>query len=154
MVSSVLRELEEPLLQCWLYLVVRAVCYEINPRHYNFFGILEKYNPDTCILFTPVGKIGFTLHEMFKVWGMSMEDLPYEKYIPSTKKLHLLRRDSPWVYETYWEVLCHFHICTKVTRYRSRGVNQMSWANYLFGGLKKKSSVVSRLAASTDAVIA
>ena len=56
--------------------------------------------------------------------------------------------------ETYWEVLCYFQICTQVTEWRSRGVKQMSWANYLFGGLEEKSSLVSRLTASTDAEIA
>ena len=32
---------------------------EIIPSHYNFFAILEKYNPDTCTFFTPVGEMGF-----------------------------------------------------------------------------------------------
>jgi len=154
MVSFVLRELEEPLLQCGLYPAVRVVCYGIIPSHYNFFDILEKYNLDTCTFFTPVGEMGFALHEMFEVTGLYMGDLPYEEYIPSTEKLHLLKRDAPQVYENYWEVLCHFHICAQVTEWRSRGVKQMSWANYLFGGLEEKSSLVSRLAASTDAEIA
>ena len=58
------------------------------------------------------------------------------------------------MYETYWEILCHFHICTQVTGRRSRGVKQISWANYLFGGMEEKLSLVSRLAASTDTEIA
>ena len=67
MVSFVLRELEEPLIQCGLYPAVRAVCYGIISSRYNFFEILEMYNPKTCTFFTPVGEMGFALHEMFKV---------------------------------------------------------------------------------------
>jgi len=97
--------------------------------------------------------MGFALHEIFKVSGLSMGDLPYEEYIPSIEELHLLNKDASQVYETYWEVLCHFHICAQATRWRSRGVKQISWANYLFQGLEK-SSLVTRLAASTDTEIA
>jgi len=110
MVCIVFEELEGPLLQCALYPAVRATCYEIAPSDYNFFGVLEKYNPDTCTFFTPIGEIRFALHEMFEVSGLSMRDRPYE-YITSTEELHLLKRDAPQVHETYWEVLCHFHIC-------------------------------------------
>ena len=80
------------------------------PSHYNFFGILQKYNPDTCTFFTPVGEIGFTLHKMFEVLVLSKGDLPNEEYILSIEELHLLKRDTPQVYENCWEVLCHFHI--------------------------------------------
>ena len=109
MVCFVIKELEEPLLQCGLYHAVRAVCYGITPSNYNFFAILKKYNPDTCTFFTPLGEIGFALHEMFEVAGLS-GNLLYEEYIPSTEELYLLKRDAPQVCETYWKVLCHFHI--------------------------------------------
>ena len=95
MVSFVLKELEESLLLCRLYPTVKAVCYGIIPSHYNLFGILEKYNPDTCTFFTPVGEMGFALHEMFEVSRLSIGDLSYEEYILSTKQLHLLKRDAP-----------------------------------------------------------
>ena len=101
MVCYVLKELEEPLLQCGLYHAVKAVCYKIAPSHYNFFAILEKYNPDTCTFFTLVGEMGFALHEMFEVSGLSMGNLPYEEYISGTKELHLLKRDAPQEYQTY-----------------------------------------------------
>ena len=55
---------------------------------------------------------------MFEVSGLSMGDLPYEEYIPSTEELHLLKRDAPRVYEIYWEVLCHFHVCAQVIGWR------------------------------------
>jgi len=109
-VFFVLRELEEPLLQCGLYPTVRAICYGIISSHYNFFRILGKCDPDTCKFCTPIRKMGFAQYEMFKVSGLSIGDLPYEEYIPSTEELHLLKWDAPQVYETYWEVLCHFHI--------------------------------------------
>ena len=79
--------------------------------------MLEKYNPDTCTFFTPVGEMGFALHEMFEVSGLSMGNLPYEEYIPGTKELHLLK-DAPQVYETYCEVLCYFYICAQITEGR------------------------------------
>ena len=84
-----------------LHHVVRAVCYGIALSHYNLFEIFEKYNLDTCTFFTPVGEMGFTLYKMFEVLGLFMRDLPYEEYIPSTKELHLLKKDALQVYETY-----------------------------------------------------
>jgi len=61
---------------------------------------------------------------MFEVSGLSMGDLPYEEYTLNTEELHLLKRDAPQVYETYWEALCHFHIYAKVTGWRSGGVKK------------------------------
>ena len=90
---------------------------------------------------------------MFEVSGLSVGDFPYEVFIFSTEELHLLKRDAPQVYETYWEVFCHFHICAQVTEWRSGEVKKMSWANYFFCGLGEKSGLVSRLTASTDAEI-
>ena len=54
--------------------------------------MLEKYNPDTCTFFTPVGEIGFSLHEMFEVSGLPMRDLPYEEFIYDTEELHLFKK--------------------------------------------------------------
>jgi len=70
---------------CGLYLAVRTVCYRIALSHYNFFAILEKYNPENCTFFTPVGKMGFALHEMFEVSGLSMGSCRMMKYIPVQK---------------------------------------------------------------------
>jgi len=58
MVCFVLKELEEPLLQCRLYHAIRIVCYGITLSHYNFFTMLEKYNPDTCTFFYPSRRNG------------------------------------------------------------------------------------------------
>ena len=62
---------------------------------------------------------------------MPMGDLPYEEYIPNIEKLHLMKKNAPLVYETYWEVLCHFYICAQITGQRAGEVKQMSWTNYL-----------------------
>jgi len=74
---------------------------------------------------------------MFEISGLPMGDLPYEEYISDTEELHLLKKDAFQVYETYWEVLCYFHICAQTTRWKSGRVKQMSWANYLFRDLGK-----------------
>jgi len=55
---------------------------------------------------------------MYEVSGLVIEDAPYEEYAPLPKELHLLKKSDPLVYETYWEVLCHFHICGQVTGWR------------------------------------
>ena len=92
--------MEEPLLQCGLYPAVRAVFDGIALSHYNIFTILEKYNLDTFTFFTPIREMRFTLHEMLEVSGLSVGELPYEDYIPSTEELYLLKRDAPQVYKT------------------------------------------------------
>jgi len=57
------------------------------------------------------------------------------------------------VYETYWKVLYYFQICAQTTRLKAGGVKQMLWANNLFQGLGEKSSLITRLAAITNAEI-
>jgi len=128
---------------------MRAVQYGIPQSTQYFYAVLERYNPETCTFFTPIGEIGLALHKMYKVSGLMIGDAHYEEYVPSTEELHLLKKSDPLVYETYWEVLCHFHICGQVTGWRSRGVKQISWANYLFSGVNK-TDTMTRLAPNTD----
>jgi len=52
---------------------------------------------------------------MYEVLGLVIRDSPYEEYVSLTEDLHLLKKSDPLVYETYWEVLCHFHIYGQVT---------------------------------------
>jgi len=61
-----------------------------------------------------------------------------------------MKKDASLVYETYWELLCHFHICAQITELRAEGIKQMSWASYLFQGLRNKTCLVSRRAVSID----
>jgi len=49
--------------------------------------------------------MGLALHKMYKVSDLVIGYAPYEEYLPSTEKLHLLKKSHPLVYETYWEVL-------------------------------------------------
>ena len=60
-----------------------------------------------------------------------------------------MKKSDLLVYETYWEVRCHFHICGQLTGWRSGGVKQISWANVLFPGVNKTDSM-TWLALSTD----
>ena len=60
-----------------------------------------------------------------------------------------MKKSDPLVYKTYWEVLCHFHICGQLTRWRNGGVKQMSWATYLLPGVNK-TTPMCRLAPSID----
>jgi len=108
----VLVQLEELLWQVGLN---GAVMHGILQSNHYFYAVLERYNPETCIFFTPVGEMRFALYEMYEVSGLVMVDIPYEMYVPSTKELHLLKKDTPLVYETYLKVLCHFYICAQTT---------------------------------------
>jgi len=67
-----------------------------------------------------------------------MGDIPYEKYVPSVEELHYMKHIAPLVYATYWEVLCHFHICAEITGWEAGGIKQIAWVNYLFNGLGDK----------------
>jgi len=78
-----------------LYHSVRAVQYGLPQSFYNFYGILEHYNPLTGTFFTPDGEIGLALHELYKVSGLVMGDAPYEEYVPTSEELHLLRKEDP-----------------------------------------------------------
>ena len=85
--------------------------------------MLERYNPEICTFFIPVGEMGLTLNEKYEVSGLMMGDIPYEEYIPSIEELYLMEDSAPLVY-TYWEVLCHFHICAEITSWRAEGIKQ------------------------------
>jgi len=104
--------------------------------------------------FTPTREMELTLHELYEVSGLVMGDTPYEEYISTSEELHLLRKEDPQVYETYWEVLYHFHICGHISSWRNMGVKQMSWASYLFNGINEKDSPMTSLAPCTDGEIA
>jgi len=58
--------------------------------------------------------MGLALHELYEVSRLVTGDAPYEEYVPTSEELHLLRKEDAQAYETYWEVLCHFHICRQI----------------------------------------
>jgi len=45
--------------------------------------------------------MGLTLHELYEVSGLVIGDALYEKYVPTTDELHLLKKEDPQMYETY-----------------------------------------------------
>ena len=69
---------------------------------------------------------------MFDVSGLPFGDLPYEEFVPGSTELKILKETIPEVYDTLWEVMCHFQICGQLTGARGRGIKQLSWAEYLF----------------------
>lgn len=73
-----------------------------------------------------------TLHELYEISGLPMGKIPYEEYVPTGEDLHLLRAQDPLAYDTYWELLCHYHICAQITGLRNNGVKQKVWVEYLF----------------------
>ena len=96
----------------------------------------------------------FTLQELYEISGLVIRDAPYEEYVLIIEELHLLRKEDPQVYDTYWEVLYHFHIYGQTTGWRNRGIKQMSWASFLFNDINDKSNPVTHLASSTNEEIA
>ena len=120
----------------------------------QFLWRAGAYNPLTGTFFTPVGEMRLALHELYEVSGLVIGDAPHEEYVPTSEELHLLKKEDPQEYETYWGVLCHFHICGQISFWRNRGVKQMSWASYLFNGTNEKDSPVTNLAPCTDEEIA
>ena len=39
--------------------------------------------------------------EMYEVSGLTIEDIPYEEYVPSAEELHMMEASVPLVYATY-----------------------------------------------------
>ena len=97
MVGFILKDLREDLIQTSLYAVVRVVQYGILQSNHHFFAMLERYNPETCTFFTPVGEI----HEIYEVSGLAMGDIPYEEYISSAEELQVMEESALLVYATY-----------------------------------------------------
>ena len=48
---------------------------------------------------------------MYEVSRLPAREMPYKKYIPHIEKVYVLKKEASTVYETYWELLCHYHIC-------------------------------------------
>ena len=63
-VEYALTEFENLLLQAGLYRAVRAIQYGIPQSTQHFYAILERYNLDIYMFFTPIREMGLALHEM------------------------------------------------------------------------------------------
>lgn len=68
---------------------------------YHLFSLLEMYNFKTGSFFIPIGELGLTLHEIFKVLALSMGDVLYEEYIPTTEELNMLKAKNVHIYKIY-----------------------------------------------------
>lgn len=53
-----------------------------------------------------------------------MGKVPHEEYVPTGKELHLLRAQSPLVYDTFWELMYHVHICGQMIKLRNQASNK------------------------------
>ena len=137
---------------------VRATQRGLKINIAQLFSILELYNADTCTFFTPEGELGMALHEMHEVSGLPMGEVPYEEFIPGSVELRRLQSDHPQVYETFWELMCHFHICLRLVNEKTKKapayVSHKMWADYLFNNLDKKGVPVTVLGICDQATIA
>jgi hypothetical protein len=150
----ILDEYADFLRKCDLYVPIRATKFGIKTNAHSFYGVLELYNPDSCTFFTPHGELGLALHEMHEVSGLSMGEVPYEEYVPRHQELKLLEQTHPAIVETYWEVICHYHICMQVfgsvdkkgvKKRSSPSISHKLWADYLFKNLESRRGRVAPL---------
>lgn len=81
---------------------------------------------------------------------LSMGELRYEVYVPAIKELDQLKEKGKSVYETYWEMLCHFRICVEVLGMRGQGVGQKTCAFYHFCNLDQAHIKVMRYEGLND----
>lgn len=81
MISFILSNFEVILKDIGLYEAIRNVQYDLSYSAYHLFNVLEMYNSKSETFFTPVGELGFTLYEIFKVSLLSMGELPYEEIV-------------------------------------------------------------------------
>lgn len=94
MISFILANFEVILMDIELYGTIRNIQYGLPHSSYHLFNILEMYNPKSGTFFTPIGELGFALHEMFEV---SLE-LPYEEIVPTSEELRRMKTQDPQLY--------------------------------------------------------
>ena len=91
-----------------LYEAVRETCHGME------CVILELYCPSIGTFFTPIGELGLSLHEMWELSKLPVGHFPYEEYFSCPHKLQQLSSQNRALYETFLELMCHFHICLDV----------------------------------------
>ena len=97
-----------------------------------FFAIFKLYYPASGIFFTLVGELGLLLHEIWEISNLSVGSIRYEEYFPCTIELEQMEKDNPELFETYWELMCHFYICMDVHNAWGNTNGIKVWADYLF----------------------
>lgn len=117
------------------YEAVRGVQVGFRQSYGNFFGIFDFYNQDSETFFTPIGELGVAYYEMYYVSSLPYGKFPYMKHFLTNGKLEQWKQMLEAL-ETYWEVLCHFHICMDLCDRRKGGLSFTKLAKYLVSLLK------------------
>ena len=60
-----------------------------------------------------------------------MGSLSYEEYFPCAEELTRLEKNEPTLYETYWELICHYYICLYLHPSHGNLISLKSWTGYL-----------------------
>lgn len=60
---------------------------------------------------THCDELGLVLNKMYEVLGLPIGEMAYEEYVHTGEELHLLNARQTLIYDTFWEILCHYHIC-------------------------------------------
>ncbi|XP_020251034.1 uncharacterized protein LOC109828452, partial [Asparagus officinalis] len=140
--SYVLGRWERDLKGSGLYTPIRATMYGLPVSCRHFLALLETYMPDSNTFLTSGGELGLALHEMHQVSGLSMGDCPYQEYFPSNQQLECLKKDTPDVYDTLWDLTCHYHTCllqSSPPAKTKRKISLKQFAVYLFPNLEDDS---------------
>lgn len=95
MINFVLSEFEATLKDIGLYKAIRNIQYGLLQSAYHLYNVLEMYNFKSGTFFTLVGELGLTLHEMFEVSLLLIEELPYKKIILTIQELRWLKKKYP-----------------------------------------------------------
>lgn len=119
----------------------------------NFFGVFDFYNPDSGTFFTPIGELRIAYHEMHYVSGLPYGKFPYEGCFPPSGELEQWEKIFEAL-ETYWEVLCHIHICLDLCYRHKGGLSFTKWVKCIVGKLKHPKTLSPVSLAEVEARIA
>lgn len=97
--------------------------------------------------------MGLALYELYEISELPTGNVPYEVYVPMEEELHLLRAQSPLASDTYWELMCHFHICGQITKRRNQDVKQKACAEDLLLDIDTKGVDITPLLVCTETKI-
>lgn len=117
MIQFILLNFEACLKRVGLYRAMRSVQFGLPHSSPHFFCILETYNTKINTFFTPVGELRFALHDIHEILALSIDETPYEEYILGAKELLRLKAIPPPIL-CLLGVMCHYHICVKLSKMR------------------------------------
>lgn len=70
-----------------------------------------------------------TYHEIHYISRLPYSEYPDEEHLYSSSEIE--SRANKKSLGTYWEVLCHFHICMDKEKRRNGGLSFAKWSHYL-----------------------